>query len=148
MQAHIFFECWKIHRRKFRQINVKRIFQLRDIPRSLHFLRRAVKREFSNVFATLDLLGVMISSVSEHLAEIEEVIQLYLERIKDGFTGLTESELKWILGCAKFMTVSDKEDAVTVWISGQELNPTKNAFAVSHLNYIEGIYDSFIFFGS
>lgn len=90
----------------------------------------------------------MISSVSEHLAEIEEVIQLYLERIKDGFTGLTESELKWILGCAKFMTVSDKEDAVTVWISGQELNPTKNAFAVSHLNYIEGIYDSFIFFGS
>ncbi|XP_021943414.1 uncharacterized protein LOC110842021 isoform X2 [Folsomia candida] len=103
--------------------------ELRDIPRSLHFLRRAVKREFSNVFATLDLLGVMISSVSEHLAEIEEVIQLYLERIKDGFTGLTESELKWILGCAKFMTVSDKEDAVTVWISGQELNPTKNAFA-------------------
>lgn len=84
----------------------------------------------SNIFAALDMIRAMMSSVTEHLTEIEQVIQLYFKRIEEGLASPTKSELSWILGCAKFMG-SDKEGAVRAWISGQKLSPNKNIFTVS-----------------
>ncbi|XP_035715253.1 uncharacterized protein LOC110851027 [Folsomia candida] len=101
--------------------------ELRDIPQSINFLRCAVENEMSNIFAALDMIRAMMSSVTEHLTEIEQVIQLYFKRIEEGLASPTKSELSWILGCAKFMG-SDKEGAVRAWISGQKLSPNKNIF--------------------